>query len=75
MQQTPFMINTGGHLCMGFKPHQPRSKLESVNEFTDQMAKGLEEVKLTITKVKDEYSMYYNHQHEPTPIFAPGDRV
>jgi hypothetical protein len=35
MQQTPFMIDTGRHLCMGFKPNQPRLKLESVNEFTD----------------------------------------
>jgi hypothetical protein len=32
------------------------------------MAKGLE-------KVKDEHAMYYNHRHEPAPIFAPGDRV
>jgi hypothetical protein len=38
MQQTPFMINTGRHLHMGFEPQQPRSKLEAVNEFTDQMA-------------------------------------
>jgi transposase InsO family protein len=59
-QQTPFMIDTGRHLRMGFEPHQPRSKLESVNEFTDRMAKGLEEAKLAITKAKDEYAMYYN---------------
>jgi hypothetical protein len=24
---------------------------------------------------KDEYTMYYNHQHEPAPVFAPGDKV
>jgi hypothetical protein len=57
----------------GFEPHQPRSKLESINEFKDGMAKGL--VAKAITKVKDEYTMYYNHQREPTPIFAPGNRV
>jgi hypothetical protein len=75
MQQTPFMIDTGRHPCMGFEPHQPRSKLESINEFTDQMAKGLEEAKLAITKAKDEYTIYYNRRREPAPIFAPGDRV
>jgi hypothetical protein len=71
MQQTPFMIDTGRHPCMGFEPHQPRSKLESVNEFMDRMAKGLEEAKLAITKAKDEYAMYYNCRCEPAPIFAP----
>jgi hypothetical protein len=69
------MIDTGRHLRIGFEPHQPRSKLESVNEFTDQMAKGLKEAKLAITKVKDEYTMYYNRRREPMPIFAPRDRV
>jgi hypothetical protein len=75
MQQTPFMINTGRHPRMGFEPHQPRSKLESVNEFTDRMAKGLEEAKSAITKAKDEYTMYYNRRREPMSIFAPGDTV
>jgi hypothetical protein len=46
---------------MGFKPHRPRSKLESVNEFTECMAQGLEEAKSAIAKVKDEYAIYYNH--------------
>jgi hypothetical protein len=75
MQHTPFMINTGRHSHIGFKPQQAWSKLESVNEFTDQMAKGLEEMKAALTKVKDEYTMYYNHWHEPAPIFAPSDKV
>jgi hypothetical protein len=74
-QQTPFMIDTGRYPHMGFEPNQPRSKLESINEFTDQMAKGLEEAKLAITKAKDEHAMYYNCRREPKPIFAPGDRV
>jgi hypothetical protein len=30
---------------MGFEPQQPRSKLESVNEFVDRMALGIEEAK------------------------------
>jgi hypothetical protein len=39
------------------------------------MVKGLEEAKSALTKVKDEYVMYYNHWCEPAPVFAPGDKV
>jgi hypothetical protein len=46
---------------MGFEPHQPHSKLESVNEFVERMAQGLEEAKSAIAKLKDKYTMYYNH--------------
>jgi hypothetical protein len=60
---------------MGFEPQQPRSHLESVNEFTDRMALGIEEAKAALTKAKDEYTMYYNHWREPAPVFAPGDKV
>jgi hypothetical protein len=74
-QQTPFMVDTGRHPCMGFEPQQPRSKLESVNEFADHMALGIEEVKLALTKAKDEYAMYYNWHREPALVFTQGDRV
>jgi hypothetical protein len=60
---------------MGFEPQQPRSNLESVNEFTDYMALGIEEAKAALTKAKDKYTMYYNHRCEPAPVFAPGDKV
>jgi hypothetical protein len=70
-QQTPFMVDTGRHPRMGFEPQQPCSTLESANEFTERMALGIEEAKAALT----EYSMYYNHQHEPAPVFAPGDKV
>jgi hypothetical protein len=69
------MLDTGRHLHMGFKPHRPRSKLESVNEFVERMAQGLEEAKSAIAKVKDEYTMYYNCRREPAPVFKPGDKV
>jgi hypothetical protein len=39
------------------------------------MVKGLEEAKAALTKVKDEYAMYYNCQCEPAPIFTLGDKV
>jgi hypothetical protein len=45
---------------MGFEPQQPCSKLESVNEFAECMAQGLEEEKVALTKTKDKYAMYYN---------------
>jgi hypothetical protein len=54
MQQTPFIIDMGRYPRMGFDPHQLQLKLESINEFTNQMTKGLEEA-------KDEYTMYHNH--------------
>jgi hypothetical protein len=74
-QQTPFMVDTRKHPCMGFEPQQPCSNLELVNEFMEHMAQGLEEVKVALTKVKDEYVMYYNHWCKPAPVFTPGDRV
>jgi hypothetical protein len=74
-QQTPFMVDTRRHPCMGFEPQQPRSTLESANEFTEHIALGIEEAKAALTMVKDEYTMYYNCQCEPALVFAPGDNV
>jgi hypothetical protein len=74
-QQTPFMVDTGRHPHMGFEPQQPHSNLESVNEFAECMALGIEEAKVALTKVKDEYAMYYNRRCKPALVFAPGDRV
>jgi hypothetical protein len=74
-QQTPFMLNTRRNPHMGFEPQQPCSHLEAVNEFVNRMALGIEEAKVALTKVKDEYTMYYNCRCEPALVFAPGDRV
>jgi hypothetical protein len=60
---------------MGFEPHRLRSKLESVNEFTERMAQGLEEARSAIAKAKNEYAMYYNCRQESAPVFKPGDKV
>jgi hypothetical protein len=60
---------------MGFEPQQPHSNLESVNEFMECIALGIEEAKVALTKAKDEYAMYYNRRRKPAPVFAPGDRV
>jgi hypothetical protein len=49
MQQMPFMVDTGRNPCMGFEPQQPRLMLETVNDFMDGMAQGLEEAKVALT--------------------------
>jgi hypothetical protein len=74
-QQSPFMVDTRRHLHMGFEPQQLWSTLESVNEFAECIALGIEEVKAALTKVKDEYTMFYNHRCKPTLVFGSGDRV
>jgi len=45
---------------MGFEPHQPPSKVEAVNEFTDRMKNTLEEAKSALAKAKDDMARYYN---------------
>jgi hypothetical protein len=60
---------------MGFEPQQLCSTLKSANEFAENIALGIEEAKVAFTRANDEYTTYYNHQCEPAPVFAPGDRV
>jgi hypothetical protein len=45
---------------VGFKPNQPLSKLEAVNEFTERMKSTLDEAQVALTKSKDEMARYYN---------------
>ena len=45
---------------MGFELHQPLSRVEAVNEFTDRMKMTLEEAKAALAKAKDEMARYYN---------------
>ena len=59
-QQTPFMLDSGRHLRMGFKPHQAESQLEMVNKFWDQMDSTLVEAKSALAKAKDDMAQYYN---------------
>ena len=56
---------------MGFEPHQPPSKVEVVNEFTDRMKSALEEAKSALSKAKDDMARYYNWRRIPAPTFAP----
>ena len=61
-QQTPFMLDSGRHLQMGFDPHQAESQLEMVNKFWDWMDLTLVEAKSTLAKAKDDMAWYYK-QH------------
>jgi hypothetical protein len=54
------MVDTGRHPHMGFEAQQPCSTLELANASADHIALGIEEAKAALTKVKDEYAMYYN---------------
>jgi len=54
---------------MGFKLDQPRSHVESVNEFKEQMTDTLEEAKVALAKLKDDMMLYYNQKQTPAPEF------
>jgi len=74
-QQTPFLLDTGRHLRMGFEPHQPLSHVEAVNEFTNWMKDTLEEAKSPLAKAKDDMARYYNRRRSPAPTFSPSNMV
>ena len=50
IQQTLFLLNIRHTPCMSFKPKQQPSRLETVNEFTEQIKAAVEETKSTIWK-------------------------
>ena len=72
-QQTPFMLDTGRHLHMGFEPREPESRTETVNEFKDRMEKLLEEAKSALAKAKDDMAQSYNQRRTPAPEYQAGD--
>jgi len=60
---------------MGFEPSQASSRLETVNEFTEQMKSAIEEAKSAIRKAHKDMTWYYNRKRTPAPVYKPGDRV
>ena len=58
-QQTPFLLDSGRHPRMGFKPRTP-SRLEMVNEFTNQRGLALSEAKSALAKAQEDMTRYYN---------------
>ena len=69
------MLDSGRHPQMGFEPHQVESRLETVNEFWDQMDSTLVEAKSALAKAKDDMAQYYNQHRTPAPEYQVGDRV
>ena len=51
-QNTPFMLDTGHHLHMGFEPHS-RVTMETAGKFAGRMRESLEEAKAALAKAKD----------------------
>src|SRR5271156_2772435 len=60
---------------MGFKPGQPPSRLESVNEFKERMKDALDEAKAALAKSKDEMAKYYDRRRTPALEYKPGNKV
>jgi hypothetical protein len=74
-QHQPFLLEMGRLPRMGFEPDQPPSRLESVNEFTEQMKTTIEEAKAALVKSKDDMARYYDQKRTCAPEYNPGDRV
>ena len=74
-QNIPFLLDTGRLPQMGFEPGQPRSRLETVNEFKERMTDALTEAKAALLKSKDEMAKYYDRRRTPAPDYQPGDKV
>jgi len=75
MQHTPFFIDTGQHLHMGFEPAQLPTKVEAVLEFVNHMKDTLSKAQAALAKPKDDMAHYYNQHRMPAPIFAASDKV
>jgi len=60
---------------MDFKPRQQPSRLETVNEFMEQMRTAIKEAKSMIWKVQEDIACYYNQIRTPAPVFSPRDKV
>jgi hypothetical protein len=74
-QHTPFFLNMGRHLRMGFKPNQRPSNVEAINKFTDRMKSSLDEAWAALAKLKEDMARYYNQCQTPAPKFAVGEKV
>ena len=73
-QTTPFLLDSGCALRMGFEPHTP-SQVEAVNKFMEHMKSTIEEAHSTIKKFKNNMAQYYNHHQTPALEFKPRDKV
>ena len=60
---------------MGFKPHQRRSKLESVSKLTNYIKSVLKKVRSIIYKSQEDRVRYYNQRYISVPVFCPSNRI
>ena len=60
---------------MGFEPHQPEPRLETVHEFQDQMDSTLSEPRSMLAKAKEDMAQYYNQCRVLALEYHIGDRV
>ena len=74
-QQPPFLLDTRRIPCMGFKPSQVPSGLETVNKFTERMKSTTEEAKSAICKAQEDMTWYYNRKRTLAPMYKPEDWV
>ncbi len=74
-QQSPFLLDTGCHPCLGFEPHQLPSRMESANEFVDWMKSTVDEAQSTLVKAQDDMKRYYDQCQTPAPEYQPSDKV
>ena len=68
------MADLGCNPRMGFEPLVDVNN-DNAAAFQDRMRRGLEEAKAAMRQAQDEYAQYYNHRHEPAPVFQPGNLV
>ena len=58
-QHPPFLLDTGRVPRMGFEPDQPRSHVESVNEFKDRMTDALEVLRFLFLHTLFFFELYF----------------
>jgi len=71
---TPFELDTGRHPRMGVEPRRT-SRVEAVNEFTQRMAKTLEETRSALRMAAEDMARYYDAHREEAETFVSGDKV
>ena len=68
-QAVPFLLDTGRIPCMGFKPDQQRSHVESINNFKEWMKDTLDEAKAALVKSKDNLAKFYDCKRTLAPDY------
>ncbi|KAG5729759.1 hypothetical protein E4T56_gene913 [Termitomyces sp. T112] len=72
---SPFFLDMGWHLHMGFEPQAQPSENKAVNEFVDWMKRLQEEAQAVLAKEKDDMAQYYDCRRTLECKYQPGDQV